>query len=98
MVNGIPDQIIKIIRIKKIFFNRILTGEKTIEWRDYKDFYKRLFSPKPTHLIFHYQSKEKIIVTVKKIQIVKRPSILNNSIIPFGEKVFKISLGEVKKI
>ena len=90
--------VVKTLRIKRVYLERILSGEKKIEYRDYKDFYHGYLTPNTTHLILHYQSPKKILVEVKKIEVIKTPDTLKASKIIFGAKVYAIHLGRSREI
>lgn len=82
------------LRIKKTYFDRILRGEKTVEYRDAKPFYDRLFSGRRVKtLILHYQSSRQLAVDVVSVRKVRTPKRLKESAIPFGSKVYAIKLG-----
>ena len=85
------------LRIKKVYFDMIKDGSKKIEYRDYKEFYHRLFREKPTHVIFHYQKYNYIKCKIKSIRKIKTPKKLKNSLITFGPYVYALSLSDVKK-
>lgn len=85
--------VLSTLRIKRIYFDRILSGDKKIEFRDYKDFYHRLFKKNPTHLILHYQGKRKLLVEVSSVEVIPTPDRLKESKIKFSEKVYAIHLG-----
>lgn len=92
-------EIVRTLRIKKIYFDRILSGEKKAEYRDYKPFYTSLLEPIPTWIIFHYQNpRDKLIARVLGVEVIDTPERLKVSAIPFGEKVYEIKLGRIKKI
>ncbi len=59
------------LRIKKIYFNKILSGEKICEYREKKLFYDRIFRKEYEYMKLHYQGKEKIIVKLKQIKVIK---------------------------
>jgi len=93
---------IKTLRIKRVFFNEIKSGIKKIEYRDFKPFYKRLFKEKINWLKIHYQGKEKLLVEVLKIRIIKPNKSLKEQAlkhgIKLGPKIFKIYLGKTKEL
>ncbi len=84
------------LRIKKIYFDRILSGEKKVEYRDFTPYYKRLIRDRQeplNYLYLHYQDTRGLVVKVTGVKVVKTPQSLKESKIPFGPKVFKIDLG-----
>ena len=89
---------VKTLRIKRIYFDRILSGEKKIEYRDFKEYYHGLFKDNPTHLFLHYQAPRRALVEVKKIEVIKTPEKLKDSKISFGAKVYAIHLGRSREI
>lgn len=87
------------LRIKKVYFDQILSGEKTIEYRDVKPFYVRIFSNHEIkQLKLHYQSSRQMTVEVVKITQIKTPRFLLDTGIPFSSKVFEIKLTNPKLI
>lgn len=83
------------LRIKKVYFDQILRGEKRVEYRDAKPYYDRMFKERPHTLILHYQRAERIFAQVKRIRKIRTPKRLLLSKIKFGEYVYAIELGEV---
>ena len=83
------------LRIKKIYFDRILINEKKIEYRDFKSFYYKLSSGSIEYIRFHYQSNIFIISEILKIEIIDTPEHLKNSNIRFGPAVYAIYLGKI---
>ena len=82
------------LRIKKVFFDEIKSGEKKVEYRSVKDFYERLFEGRPiSKLILHYQKSARLVVEVKDIDIIRRPKFLDSE--SFTPRVFAIQLGRV---
>lgn len=59
------------LRIKKKYFDQIASGQKTVEYRANKKFYKKLSVITYSHVIFHYQSKPKLICEITKIELIK---------------------------
>lgn len=86
------------LRIKKVFFDQILDGSKTKEYRDAKDFYDRLFAIVPDELLLHYQKGRKLRVQVRGLRRIKTPKRLKNSICGFGSHVYCISLGKARLV
>lgn len=92
-------KILRVLRIKRIYFDRILSGEKKSEFRDAKPYYTSLLEPKPDFILFHYQNpRDKIIARVLSVEKIPTPERLKVSAIPFGPEVYEIKLGKVKKI
>lgn len=97
---GVPMAVTRIdrstmatMRIKRIFLERILSGEKTVEYRDCKPFYAFLQSPDIKYIRLHYQTNVSWVFEVKGISIIDTPERLKKSLIPFGPKVYAIRLG-----
>ena len=93
-----PPIRVRTLRIKKIYIDRILKGDKKIEYRDFKPFYHSIFKEIPTHLILHYQRPRKALVEVTSIEIIPTPDRLKDSDISFGPKVYAIHLGKSREI
>lgn len=83
------------LRIKKIYFDRILSNEKKIEYRDFKSFYFKLSSGDVQYIRFHYQANIFIICEILKIEIIDTPEHLKKSNIRFGPAVYAIYLGKI---
>ena len=88
----------KVLRIKKIYFEKILSGEKVFEYRSIKPYYDFLKDKDLTHLIFHYQGRKYLKVTVISVRKIKRPKSLEKSQIYFTPKVYKIGLSNPRLI
>lgn len=83
------------LRIKKVYFDAILSGQKTVEWRNGNAFYKRLLANNPTILKLHYQKPPKLLVEIKKISLVRKPTEFGNSKMLTTARVYRIELGKV---
>ncbi len=90
------EQKILHLTLKKEYFDQILAGEKTMEYRDYKPFWeKRLMqsdgSFKPYDLIFfkngYHKNAPTMLVEFKGIRIIN----------DYGSKCFEIALGSIIK-
>ncbi len=88
----------KHLRIKKKYLEAILDGSKNKEYRDFKPFYKWLEDPNLLYLILHYQTSRRVIVKIKKVSIIKTPTLLKKSDIKFSNKVYSISLEKASEI
>ncbi len=85
------------LRIKKIYFDRILEGTKKVEYRACKDFYTRMLDETEgpiKRLVLHYQSARRLIVKVKRIDLIETPGHLDRTLIP-TEQVYAIHLGKI---
>ena len=81
------------LRIKKVYFDKILSGEKKVEYRDLKDYYVKLFEGQEIGALkLHYQGQESLIIDVEKIELIEKPENLNQSFFT-SSKVFAIYLG-----
>lgn len=76
------------LRIKKIYFDRILNNTKIVEYRSYKPFYKNLENA--TSIMFYYQTTQRLLVDVISVKIIKKPEFLNQSKINFTDQVYEI--------
>lgn len=83
------------LRTRKVYIDRILSGEKRIEYRSYKPFYKGLERKGLKYVRFHYQTNQSWIVRIERIDVIKTPAHLKNSPINFGSKVYAIHLGSL---
>ena len=90
---------------KHSYYNEIKTGlvylgEKKYEYRKASNFYNKIFIKRNaySHLILHYQGKEKIIVEILNVRLIKKPEHLNNSPYLTTEKIFAIKLGKTNII
>lgn len=61
------------LRIKKIFFDQIVSGEKKIEYRELNDYYRTLFDTKARLIHFHYQKIETLICGILSIDTIDNP-------------------------
>lgn len=79
------------LRIRRVFLERILAGEKRVEYRDARPYYQRLLERRPiTALRLHYQSPRRVLAEVKRIERIPKPAHLGDA---FGEYVYAIHLG-----
>ena len=86
------------LRIKRVYFEAIKSGEKKIEYRDNTMFYRKFFvrGDAISNIVFHYQNpQDKIKVAVKEIYVIQKPDFLKDSKLVRTESVFAIQLGEV---
>ena len=85
-----------VLRIKKKYLEQIRDGQKTIEYRDFKPFYKKMFQGRTIDQIrFHYQSNVSLVCTVEQIKVVRTPKTCRDSNIPFSSRVFAIHVRPV---
>lgn len=85
-----------VLRIKKKYFDAIESGEKTIEYRDVKPFYTKMFDGKTVdRVMLHYQSGKWLTRDVVKVEIIPTPDELKDSGIPFSDRVYAIHLKSV---
>lgn len=83
------------LRIKRKYFDAILAGTKRIEYRDVKPYYTNLLESRQVNALkLHYQSDRKLLVKVKRIEIIPCPPTLKN----FSSHVYAIHLGKSKLI
>lgn len=84
------------LRIKKIFFDLIKSGEKRVEYRKNSVFYRRLLLARKIKTIeLHYQKPNRITIEVESIRLIDRPEkFRGNAMLP-TEKVFAISIRRV---
>lgn len=82
------------LRIKKHFYQQIELGFKKVEYREYKEFYKRVLKKDKSikRIRFHYQSGDILISRVKFIRVINKPKFLKNSKLVKTNKVFQIVL------
>lgn len=60
------------LRIKKVYFDEILEGKKTSEYRANSDFYRNLIEKHPyTILRLHYQSVRQVECDIDRIRLIK---------------------------
>lgn len=82
--------------IKKMFFDKIITGEKKFEYREDKLFFRKMFAGlNVDYIIFHFYKKEKIkvkILSIKKVKTPKKCTLIKT------EKCYRIKLGHVAQI
>jgi ASC-1-like (ASCH) protein len=80
------------LRIKKVYFDKIKSGEKTVEYRKNSKFYRRLFAKKITSLTFHYQKPPQLTVKILDIRLIKKPAkFANDETLP-TKKIYAIYL------
>ncbi len=90
------------LRIKRVYFDQILSGEKTIEYRDCKAFYERLFRDVTTlkTLTLHYQRARKLRADIVAITRIKTPDFFKDEGdgIEFGSHTFAIIVRNARLI
>lgn len=79
-----------ILTITKKYFDLIASGEKKIEYRKNILFYEKKFSVTPSIIVFHYRKGVYLKCDVDKIELIKRPAFLKNSIFISTKKCFAI--------
>lgn len=83
------------LRIKRKYFDAILSGDKRVEYRDHKDYYSRLLGrPGIKAIKLHYQGIRQALVEVKSIRLIETPLHLKT----FGAHVYAIDLGNARLI
>lgn len=88
------------LRIKRIYFDAIARGEKTVEYRESKPFYDRMFARKKSIalVLFHYQRAERLLCEVEKIERIKTPKEIAFAILtPYCYAIHLGGYGEFKK-
>lgn len=89
------------LRIKRIWYDLIKSGEKKIEYRECKPFYDALFNEKADILKLHYQGKFHLLVEIKKIRKIKTPKKIVKMITDLGMDadmyIYAIYLGKIIK-
>lgn len=86
------------LRIKKVYFDLIKSGDKKTEYRDGREYYTSLLEgPTIKYLKLHYQGAETLTVEVKSIRLVKRPARFKESIFFTTPKIYAIKLGKIIK-
>jgi len=85
-----------VLPIKKIYFEAIRRGDKTIEYRDIKPFYTNRFSKyEYKYLRLSYYQAPFLIVEIKKIEIRDTPVEFLGSEFLRSDKCYWIHLGKV---
>lgn len=87
------------LRIKRVYFDLIASGEKTIEYRDAKPYYDKMLSRKGiTQLKLHYQQKRQMLCEVKRIRKIRTPKseYTSDPDVPFSEYVYAIHVASPK--
>ncbi len=83
-----------LVRIKKVFFDKIKSGEKKFEYRSNSPYWRsRLVGRKYKTISFHYQTGERLTMKFLGVRLVKKPKSLIDSPYLTTDKVFRISLG-----
>lgn len=80
------------LRIKKVFFDKIKSGEKISEFRNKTEFYDKLLKNRPKKIVFHFQKKERLLVDVIDISIIPKPQRFINSTILTTDRIYKIDV------
>lgn len=87
------------LRIKRKYFDLILSGKKHIEYRDSKNYYDKLFKNKSNAetLTLHYQQDRRLkcdILKIKRMTIgtakLLNPELFENTDIQFGTHVYAL--------
>jgi len=68
--------LMRYLTIQKKYYDEILRGEKTREWRGINSRTRFLLDYSHEHIAFHYYKKNRLICEVKKIRHVKTPKRL----------------------
>lgn len=81
------------LRIKKIYFDQILSGEKTSEYRrDDPYFQKMLFKKHYKTITFHYQIEKRLQCDILQIKKIKNPLLKQKLPFLMTKMVFEIRL------
>lgn len=74
----------KTLRIKKVYFEKILAGEKTREYRADSDYYNAIFREikAPFNLRLHYQGGVFLDVKVTSLRKIRRPERIKPENVP----------------
>lgn len=81
------------LTIKKVYFDKILSLEKTIEYRQENAYFRKIFETiRPTKLKLHYQKRVFLLVDIKDVQLIDKPEHLKNSPFLPSDKVYAISI------
>lgn len=80
------------LRIKRVFFDQILCGKKTVEYRSLVPYYKKIFDKNPKIIIFHYQSNARLFCYVENIEIVNCVERYKKSEYLYTEQIYAISI------
>ena len=86
------------IRIKRIFFDRIASLEKKLEWRANTEHWTKHFSKNPKFAKFHFQQPGRfLIIEILAIDLVPRPERFEK--VPYLQtsRLFRITLGQILK-
>lgn len=89
------------LRIKRVYFDKILAGTKLVEYRDVKPYYERLFqdSASITTLRLHYQRGPMLEARVDSVRRIPRPAHLDSTGITFANaETFAIVLRNARQI
>lgn len=83
-----------VLRIKRVYFDAIMSGTKTREYRKQSSYYDRLLArvPRPSLLKLHYQCRERqLIADIIAINLIDCPWHLKREE-GWTEKVYEIKL------
>jgi ASC-1-like (ASCH) protein len=78
------------LTLKKVYFDEIARGEKTIEYRKISPYYTRLFVRTYDSVTFHYYRKETLKCKITKIE--KIPNPFPDSTYLVGSEIYAIHL------
>lgn len=87
------------LTITKKYFDLILSGEKTTEYRKYIPHYAKKFDPangEISSIIFHYRCGVYMYCIVKQIDLIERPPELANSPFITTSKCFAIRISSAR--
>lgn len=65
------------LRIKRRYFDEILSGAKSVEYRDARPFYDRTFAETPATLTLHYQRERVLRADVVSVSRIPRPAFFS---------------------
>jgi hypothetical protein len=83
------------LRIKKIYFDAILSGEKRFEYRKATSRYRGLSDPDVTHILLHYQTPRRLLARIVRIDVIPRPDWLDES---FSPRVYRVELANPRLV
>jgi hypothetical protein len=86
-----------ILPIKKVYFDQILSKEKTKEYRANTPFYQRRLNKKYKSIVLHYYKGSYLIAKIKSIELVPNPLLHENLSFLSTPEVFEISLSSPKR-
>lgn len=82
----------------KYFFEKVASGEKTVEYRRDIPYYHAVHKARPKVMVLHYRRGVFIVCRIRRCRYIDRPSALEKSVFITTPKCFAFEIAEKSPI